>query len=650
MAYEDTELADDGEPGDALSRLPDDQAKTLARRCANRFASDPRKVRAWKRWLVYTENFKNLILERIETTHSDAETKEEIAKHADLTNNVALDITRDTSVCWKQGVRRTLADATERQQQAFRAIEIESMIDVHAVKWNQIAEFVGPIVVIPQVKRERLTWDVLLPTSYDVEPDPDDPSGCPIAVAYSLRCDGRTRRSRDKADTVVLDGWSWRYYTTANGTAELLDEVPHELGYFPGEPLRFDHGYDDDWFGGCRRNQRTLDATVSICTLNAGLSFVRKAQNKNLLAIIGDTTGLPKLQKLDPELPVMMEAAAGERMDVTALPFDTSPENFIAHAEFILRQVASSKGGTVTDDGKGGRRVTFDDGALTEIRNEQLPFARAFERGLWAKAVAICHAMKRPGFEDLPDPDDVRANLQLDFGKLARRFADPKQEADYIDWLLSKGATDQVELTRRIEGSNLSDEQVWSLLDRRLENQARFNDAVTKRNLGMNADQSVMTAAQANGALGPAAKNGTPVTVQVPVPVDGEAPADTAALTDGEQPPETTPDGEQSVAAPTAEDGSAISDVQAQALNGAQIASFLELAMAFANGTLPFELGERFLPVAFPGVIRNEAAARRILEPLRGFTPRPIEDVKNPPADAGSADAEGNDDGERAER
>lgn len=498
MAYE----AEDDEPGGAL---PTEEAYALAKRCASRFASDPRKMNALRRWLVYTENFKDLILARIEDVQGDRETREQIAKHVDLTNNVGLDVTKDTAVCWKQGVRRAITGASESQQEAFRELELESMIDIHAVNWNQIASLVGPIIVVPMVRGGMLRWDVLLPTYCDVITDPDDPHGCPIAAAWTVRCDGTSRRSRDKADTVVLDGYSWRYLSTAGGRVTVVDEVVHGLGYFPGEPLRFSIEYDGDWYGSCRRNQRLVDATVALGALNAGLSFVRKAQNKNLLAIIGDNEGLPKLQKLDPEIPVMMDAANNERMEITTLKFDTSPENYIKHSSWILRQVASTYGGSVADDGKGGSRVVFDDVALTEIRNAQLPFARLFERQLWAKAVEVCRALKHPIFERLPDGEAIRKGLQLDFGKLARTFANPSEESEYIDWQLSKGATDQVELTRRIEGSNLSDKDAKALIERRLENQAWFNDAVTKRNLGMNSRQDVQTASQAFGALGPVA-------------------------------------------------------------------------------------------------------------------------------------------------
>lgn len=53
--------------------------------------------------------------------------------------------------------------------------------------------------------------------------------------------------------------------------------------------------------------------------------------------------------------------------------------------------------------------------------------------------------------------------------------------------------------------------------------------------------------------------------------------------------------------------------VQAAVLNGAQIDGFIKLVAAVSEGTMPYETAARFLPIAFPGSIKNEAAARLLL-------------------------------------
>jgi len=61
-------------------------------------------------------------------------------------------------------------------------------------------------------------------------------------------------------------------------------------------------------------------------------------------------------------------------------------------------------------------------------------------------------------------------------------------------------------------------------------------------------------------------------------------------------------------------------DVQAQALNGAQISSLSQIVQLVANGQLPLESAISLVTVAFPSL--NEAEARQMLTPASNFTPQ----------------------------
>ncbi|MBK6920413.1 MAG: hypothetical protein IPH07_23640 [Deltaproteobacteria bacterium] len=633
--------------------FPPEYARALLDRCVFVMRSDTRKRRAWDRWLIYTEQHTSLILDRITSTQNDDGVRNEIAKFVDLTVNPGLDVTRQTSVCWRQGARRSIEGVDDDAQKAFHELVLESRIDVVAPSWNRIGALVGALLVVPAVRKQRLAWDTLLPTFTEVEPDPDDYYGTPLAAAWTLRSECE---QPEDAVAVYLDDQAWRTYRLADapvpaglyGAAkpqefiEALPPVEHGLGYFPGVPLRFAEVFDGDWYGSPYLNQRLVDATVSIGVLNAALGFTRKAQNKRLLTLIGDLGGFPDGQSLDPEVPFVADVPAGAGVPPTiqAIDFDTNPDNFIKHASWIYRNIASAYGGQVESDDTGaGTRLVFSPETLTEIRNEQIPHAREFERMLWATAVDMCRAMNHPLADRLPTRDEVLAGFRIDFGKLSRKFSDPSAEQAWVDWLLSKGATDQLEILRAQGNTTLDDEQLQELIEKRLEVQAWFNDVVTTRNLSMTPG-GVATAAQAFGATGTAVRDGTPVTVAARVPVEGAAPD--ASNVDASQPDGADPamhDAPPADAPPSSDAPPA--DVQASALNGAQITSFMQLAAAFAGGTLPLELGERFLPIAFPGSVKDEAAARRLLEPLRGFKV-PSQPNPNAGADAPAAKADAN--------
>lgn len=497
------------------AELPLEYAVPLIEKCIYTLRSDLRKRNAWDRWLIFTEQHKPLILDRIGVTHNDAGLKNEIAKFVDLTVNPGLDVTRQTAVCWRQGARRSIEGIEPDALAAFHELVLESKVDTLAPAWNRIASLVGPIIVSPAVRKAKLRWDTLLATFAEVRVDEDDRHGQPLAAAWSLReecCEP------GKARAILLDDQAWTTYESTQGkpdkdgkfgpptTAILGKPVRHGLGYFPGVPLRFDSVFDGDWWGSPYLNQRLVDATIAISLLNASLAFTRKAQNKKLLTIVGDLSGFPSGQVLDAEAPLTSDVPpnAGPAPAINVVDFDTDPASYIKHAGWIYRNIADAYGGHVeADEADGSARVVFSIESLTEIRNEQIPHARQFERDLWATAVDMCHKLNHPLASRLPTREQVLAGFRIDFGKLSRRFSDPQAEQAWNDWLLSKGATDQLEILRAQGNTTLDDEQLKDLATRYLENQAWFNDAVTKRNLGMNGQQDVLNAAQANGALGP---------------------------------------------------------------------------------------------------------------------------------------------------
>lgn len=63
----------------------------------------------------------------------------------------------------------------------------------------------------------------------------------------------------------------------------------------------------------------------------------------------------------------------------------------------------------------------------------------------------------------------------------------------------------------------------------------------------------------------------------------------------------------------------AVSDVQATALNGAQVVSLQEIVSAAASGTIPTETARAIIAAAFPALTTEQVAA--IIKPLTGFKP-----------------------------
>lgn len=494
--------------GVALGPVPtsarDDELMGLVMNVSSMFSSSMRKRRSLERYLIHEEDFKRLIIDRLKDVHSDAETIAEMSKFVDLSINPGLDIAKSVSVVWKHGARRSVEGVSAAANEAILSLVEESMLAVHAPLWNRLAFLTGPVTVVPVVRGGEMGWDVLLPHFYDVVPDRSRPYGPPAAAAWTVN-------GVDDVDTVLLDGNSWRYYRTSGGKPELVTTEEHGIGRFPGATLRFDITYDstyDPWWGS-PRNQRLVDGTVMIGLINAGLAFTRKAQNKKLLTAIGDLTGMPKQQKLDPVIPVVINTDRGPgSVSMTALDFDTNPQNFIQHALWVLQSLAEAYGAQTPPMATGATisgyasRFSFTHDALTEIRNEQIPFARAFERDLMRATISMAKAMKHRVALDLPTIEQFDEGFRVEFPKLARTFADPTKEAEFSDWLIRRGCMTQIDILRS-QNPTLSDRQLAALMDANLRSQAEFNDKVTSRGLiHDNSNNSITTAPQVTGAIG----------------------------------------------------------------------------------------------------------------------------------------------------
>jgi hypothetical protein len=463
--------------------------------------STERKRRAYARWLIYTEDHAPLIYERLRSTLNDEAYRAEVVKHIDLSDNAALDAMHDICTVWSQGPRRSVAGVSEAEASAFNSLVVESLVDVHGQEWNEEAEFVGPILVVPAIRKGKLRWDVLLPTYTEVVEDPEDKFGTPLAAAWPIQ---GTRPETATGHIMVLDGHGWSKWKIEGGRSTPVGPtIEHGLGRFPGVPLRFDTPHACDYYGQPSRNQRFVDATIAVGAIRSVLAFTRKAQNSKLLVAIGWLGDAVKQQPVDIETGIAINVKPNQSgvtptATVQTLDYDTAPKNSIEHANDYRRSVASAYGGTVAADG----RMVFDTKALTEQRRRHVPRARVFCRDLWINAVELCKQMRHPLAPNLPDPEKVRDGFAVDFGTMSREFADPAKEAEHKDWLRRNGAVTQLDIMRDQGNENLDVEQLKKKIEGNLDFLAWFNDQVTKRDLSMVAGNAA-TAPQAFGALGP---------------------------------------------------------------------------------------------------------------------------------------------------
>lgn len=499
--------------------VPDEAAEDLAA-SSRKLHSDPRKRKAWERFLIYSEAYAPLVVQRIFDEYSDPETKRQLERFVDLSVNLALDVTLGTCVVWKHPAQRTIRDASDDALEAFQELVKECRFGSVSKALNRQAWYLGPTTAVPVMRGGKMTHDVLLPHFYDTIQNPEDPWGNPLAAGWDVQLPSghlwaMAPDKRPEAGAVVLDAESYRYYSISDKT-KIVATVPHGIGEFPGSTLRFDHTHATSWWG-CDRHERLTHATIAVSVIQSALGFVRKSQNKWLLAITGNLSGVPAGQKLDPETPISGNAESPQLINFQTLNFDTDPKNFISHAVWIMNTVARSYGadlasGTTVDSGGSaiGADVKFSYEAQTELRNEQIPFARDFERDLWAKTIAVAKANRWRLADKLPDPEEFRDAFEVIYPPLSRTFASPQDEIAYRTYELQHGIRTYGDLLMNDMPDATPDQRHQQVLDN-IKKQGEVVEELTKRDqsrAGMPGDPKLETPAQQFGAQGPKVRDG----------------------------------------------------------------------------------------------------------------------------------------------
>lgn len=492
------------EPG----RMGVDVIAALAER-QQTMRNDPRRMCQLKRASFLKSQHKPYVQDRITRLYK-SDLKQEISNHISTAVNPAADIVSSVCQVYRHGAIRRIHGASPEEEKAFFELVKETGIAALAPSWNDSAYFVGPQFVMPKISRERMRLIPLEQHYVDVVQDAEDPYGDPVAVAYAVG------DPSSGANLCVLDGWSWRYFEVKNGRTRQTDEVVHALGDMPATALRFMPVTDPmDWHV-YRMHERMVDGSIDVARVYATMQFVRRTQHHYMFVALGNTDAIARGQNLgDPEKPLVARTSINEQasqMRVEALPFDTDPVNFMKEMRFTIEAMAESTGVPVTVTTVSGSNakhdLTYDENALAELRTAQTWWAQEFERRLWTWTVAMAKSMRHRLASDLPDPKDIGERFILELAPMHRSFADPKVEHEVWDWNFSRGMASFLDLARN-RYPQLSDEELDKKIEENLEINGKWFDAVTSRNQAVDAeDGKILTAAEANGAMGPKVRDG----------------------------------------------------------------------------------------------------------------------------------------------
>lgn len=454
------------------------------------------------RFLIWIEDFGQLVKGKIRNTFEDSETIARINRFVTTRINLGKDIAKAVAVVYKHGARRVVQDASTEEQEAWSRWLRQLTFDARALEFNRLAFLCGPVLTVPTPRGGRMTIDRFVPHQYEVIQDDDDPIGRPRAAAWTVANPDPSKTN--ESITVVLDSEAWYFLNPQMRPARA--PIVHGLGYFPGEVMRLDDPIDEWWSP--TWNDRLREATVDAAFWETLLDWTRKSQNKKLYHAIGQITGIQ--QKLDPEYPVLLDGKGAAAADVGVDDFDTSPENFITHIRHVVDGIERAYGVRVhINSDASAIEVSIAHDRLNELRNEQTPFCRRWDHGFAAKASAMARRFRIRGWLELPSTDAVMESYAVEYPELDRTD-DPLRKQQIEDWNLKRGLISHIDLAHR-QRPELTRAQAKDWLFENIDEQAEVIARLTKRDQSLEPTDDapdIETPAQQFGRRGPEVRDG----------------------------------------------------------------------------------------------------------------------------------------------
>lgn len=450
-----------------------------------------RKWHARRRLMILDERFSEVILDKLWQTYYDAGVKARLRRHIGVAINPGADITRALACVYDQHPRRRLDDGTEDENSALLSLNDLTSWRLKSKEVNRKAWFTGPVLEMPVFADGVLRRDLITADNFDVLTSDRDPLGQPIAAAYKWQEGGLD------VIKVVDDRMIYTYPVEAG---DPISVVPHGvLGpdgkpRFPGTLHRYDCPTDINDYYSIQRNERLVDATIECGTIYTAMSWVRKSQNRKIIAAIGNLERLGTQSAQDPERPLLWDVSDENVLPkLTVEDVNTPIDGFRDHIMFIYRTQIESYGipqdaltydfqaSGSTGSGASVTALNLQHDQKTKLRNDQIPHALKAEHHSQCNLLAVARANGMPEADALPDIPEFAERLEIEFPELTR-VEDPKTRQVELDWELKRGLTTDAHIYQ-MSHTELTLPECRDRVLANLEMQSEFNEFKASREL-----------------------------------------------------------------------------------------------------------------------------------------------------------------------
>lgn len=404
-------------------------------------ADQERQNEAQDKLDIYSDDFEEIIEDKL-TRLFHPDSVKRLLYHVNQSQNILKRVINETSTVYKREAQRTLNIDSPK----YEEIKELNNFDIKGKKINRYTNLLNETLIKVGFRGGRIVYDIITPNICTVVQNEADPTQAD-AIIYQV-----TRANTPGASDIRYHYWSkdgdyliydesfriiGRIYDSWDESGQLQYPYidPDTGGYLL--PFVISHKEEPDSNFWDQDNGRDLyNAAIMTAIKMTLFDYYFRVGSFKQIYLIGDEADMPASQVLDP---LTVLRASGEGAAIGVLDREIDMEQLKNAIVFQINSIINNYGissdqWTLSVSELSGIALKIKNMPLLEIREDQLPFYRQYEKDLFkvTRVVNNAHVLNRS--EEIPE----KAEFNVDFAEITFP-EDPIKELEHAKNQLKAG-------------------------------------------------------------------------------------------------------------------------------------------------------------------------------------------------------------------
>jgi hypothetical protein len=410
--------------------------------------------------LIFRDNWNDLIEQGLKDTFENPEVRARIKPLITTELNLLKRVIEARAMVYKRPAERlAVNEITEEEEsgdERYQEIVEESDLNLVMKAANQYTELINHVLIRPVIRKDKMTYDIILPNNFDIYTDVNDwneilairyqsgvsPYGTtqPVCTLWVKAPMVFTHQNETRViepgvytykDVMKMAQWEYKEFPYVADGENILPFVLTYKDYPIDQLLNYSNG------------SSIPETTIAIAIALAQLGELMKYQSFIQLAV--QAPGAVEIPKNMPTGPgtiwKMGEGAVVNSIDVQARIKDFWDVIKERASLFLAQQGIPPSSFTLTGQPQSGYAMKIDHSQLNEIRENALPYWRSFEKKLFE----LTRMVNNTDMKDKPISEN--AEFKIDF---AETSFEPSPDEKQREWtfLISQNAATATDLIK----------------------------------------------------------------------------------------------------------------------------------------------------------------------------------------------------------